>query len=107
MFWPRWVSGHSWGAMYSTTFACRAELADKVKGVVLESGSGMNPACAGKISVISSVAENDIGPVINQGAVPSTVHGVWQAHAALAAQGSTHSCSAGFGLTRRWLRERC
>jgi hypothetical protein len=69
-----WVSGHSWGAMYSTTFACRPELADKVKGVVLESGSGMNPACADRLSVISSAAEMDIGPVINQGNVP-TSHG--------------------------------
>jgi hypothetical protein len=69
-----WVSGHSWGAMYSTTFACRAELANKVRGVVLQSGSGMNPACASRISVISSAAQTDIGPVINQGVVP-TSHG--------------------------------
>lgn len=65
-----WVAGHSWGAMYSTTFACRPDLADKVKGVVLSSGSGKNPACADRLSVISTAAENDIGPVINQGAIP-------------------------------------
>ena len=66
-----WVSGHSWGAMYSSGFACKPELADKVRGAVLESGTGMNPACASRISVISSAAEMDIGPVINQGQVPA------------------------------------
>jgi hypothetical protein len=65
-----WVSGHSWGAMYSTNFACSAAIADKIKGAVLESGSGMAPACASQISVISSAAETDIGPVINQGGIP-------------------------------------
>lgn len=66
-----WVAGHSWGAMYSTNFACSPEIADKIKGAVLQSGSGMNPACASRISVISTAAENDIGPVINQGGVPA------------------------------------
>jgi hypothetical protein len=61
-----WVSGHSWGAMYSTTFACKPELADKIKGAVLESGSGLPPACADRISLISTAAENDIGPTITQ-----------------------------------------
>ena len=69
-----WVAGHSWGAMYSTTFACNPALADKVKGVVLQSGTGLNPACADRLSVISTAAESDIGPVINQGGVPAS-HG--------------------------------
>lgn len=69
-----WVAGHSWGAMYSTTFVCDPEIADKVRGAMLQSGSGMNPACADRISVISSAAEMDIGPVINQGGVPAS-HG--------------------------------
>lgn len=64
-----WVSGHSWGAMYSTDFACKPELADKIKGAVLESGSGLPPACASRISLISTAAESDIGPVIDQGAI--------------------------------------
>jgi hypothetical protein len=72
-----WVSGHSWGAMYSTNFACDPAIADKVVGAVLESGSGMPPACADRISVISSAAENDIGPVID-----------------LASIGASHGCSA-------------
>ncbi len=69
-----WVSGHSWGAMYSTNFACSAAVEDKVVGAMLESGSGMAPACASRISVISSAAETDIGPVINQGGTPAS-HG--------------------------------
>jgi hypothetical protein len=66
-----WVAGHSWGAMYSTNFACDPAVADKLRGAVLQSGSGMNPACAADISVISSAAEDDIGPVIDQGGVPA------------------------------------
>jgi hypothetical protein len=69
-----WVAGHSWGAMYTTTFACDPAIADKVRGAMLQSGSGMNPACADRISVISSAAEMDIGPVVNQGGVPAS-HG--------------------------------
>jgi hypothetical protein len=65
------VAGHSWGAMNSTNFACDPAIADKLRGAVLQSGSGMNPACAASISVISSAAEDDIGPVIDQGAVPA------------------------------------
>ena len=69
-----WISGHSWGAMYSTNLVCAPELADKVKGAVLESGSGMPPACAERLSVISSAAENDIGPVIDLNAI-GAAHG--------------------------------
>jgi hypothetical protein len=69
-----WVGGHSWGAMYTTTFVCKPYLADKVKGAVIMSGIGSNPACAANISVISTAAEDDIGPVVNQGSVPMT-HG--------------------------------
>lgn len=69
-----WVSGHSWGAMYSTDFACKPELADKIKGAVLESGSGIPPACSDRISVISTAAENDIGPPIDQTTI-AAAHG--------------------------------
>jgi hypothetical protein len=69
-----WVGGHSWGSMYTNTFVCRAEVADKVKGAVLMSGSSGYPACASKISVIASAAEDDIGPLPNQGATPGS-HG--------------------------------
>ena len=71
-----WVAGHSWGAMYSTTFVCKSYLADKAKGAVLMSGSGTNPACANSISVISTTAENDLGGIapVDQGVVPAA-HG--------------------------------
>ncbi|MDD9933199.1 MAG: alpha/beta hydrolase, partial [Myxococcales bacterium] len=69
-----WIAGHSWGAMYSTNLVCDPTLADKVRGAVLQSGSGTPPACAGNLSVISSAAEMDIGPVINQGAT-AAAHG--------------------------------
>ena len=65
-----WVGGHSWGAMFTTTFVCRPEYADKIKGAVIMSGIGSNPTCASKIAVISTAAEDDIGPVVNQGSVP-------------------------------------
>ena len=69
-----WVAGHSWGAMYSTDFVCDAAIADKAEGAVLQSGRGTNPQCADRLSVISTAAEADIGPVINQGTVPAS-HG--------------------------------
>jgi hypothetical protein len=76
-----WVSGHSWGAMYSTNFVCSPEYADKIVGAVLESGSGMPPACTDRISVISSAAENDIGPVIDLTAI-GAAHGCGAAQSA-------------------------
>jgi len=67
-----WVGGHSWGAMYTSTFACKEELADRVVGAFPMSGIGRQLSCADRISVISSAAEDDIGPVINQGDVPAS-----------------------------------
>ncbi len=67
-----WVGGHSWGAMYTSTFACKEELADKVVGAFPMSGMGRQLSCADRISVISSAAEDDIGPVIDQGDVPAS-----------------------------------
>jgi hypothetical protein len=67
-----WVGGHSWGAMYTSTFACKDELADKVVGAFPMSGTGQQLSCASRISVISSAAEDDIGPVIDQGNVPTS-----------------------------------
>jgi hypothetical protein len=58
-----WVGGHSWGGGYTARFGCKAELADKVKGLVLMSGGGVGgfggAACANKVSVIISMAEGD------------------------------------------------
>ena len=67
-----WVGGHSWGAMYASTFACKEELADRVVGAFPMSGMGRQLTCADRISVISSAAEDDIGPVIDQGDVPAS-----------------------------------
>ncbi|MET0384363.1 MAG: alpha/beta hydrolase [Polyangiales bacterium] len=65
-----WVGGHSWGAFYTSTFACKPELADKVKGIIIMSGSPRQPACAGVMSVINTNAEMDIGPPLDQGPIP-------------------------------------
>jgi hypothetical protein len=67
-----WVGGHSWGAMYTSTFACLDELADKVVGAFPMSGTGRQLSCADRISVLSSAAEDDVGPVIDQGEVPAS-----------------------------------
>jgi pimeloyl-ACP methyl ester carboxylesterase len=65
-----WIGGHSWGAMFTTTYACTPELQDKVRGVVLMSTFPMMPACAGAISVINTNAENDIAGPLPQGNIP-------------------------------------
>ena len=58
-----WVGGHSWGGGYTARFGCKAELADKVKGLILMSGGGVTgfsaAACASKVSVIITTAEGD------------------------------------------------
>ena len=69
-----WVAGHSWGAMFTSRFACDPAIQDKVVGAFLQSGTGMNASCASRISLISSAAEDDIGPVVAQGQVPQS-HG--------------------------------
>jgi len=55
-----WIVGHSWGAMYARTFACKAEFIDKVKGVVLMSGGSAMPACADRLAALGTVGETDI-----------------------------------------------
>lgn len=65
-----WIGGHSWGAMFTTKYACDAELQSKVRGVILMSTSPMMPACANRISVINTNAENDIAGPLPQGNVP-------------------------------------
>ena len=65
-----WVGGHSWGAMYTATFACKPELADKVKGIIIMSGQPRQPACADKMSVIDTNAEMDIAAPLNQANIP-------------------------------------
>jgi hypothetical protein len=65
-----WVGGHSWGAFYTAQFGCKPELADKVRGLIIMSGSPMQPACASKVSVIDTNAEMDIAMPLNQGNIP-------------------------------------
>jgi hypothetical protein len=65
-----WIGGHSWGAMYTTTYVCRPELMDKVKGTILMSTNPMMPACSSRISVINTNAENDIAAPLPQGNIP-------------------------------------
>jgi hypothetical protein len=55
-----WVVGHSWGAMYTRTFACKTEFQSKVKGVVLMSGGAGMPSCASRLAVMGTVGETDI-----------------------------------------------
>ena len=55
-----WVVGHSWGAMYTRTFACKTEFQSKVKGVVLMSGGTGMPSCASRLAVLGTVGETDI-----------------------------------------------
>jgi len=69
-----WVGGHSWGAMYTATFACKPELADKVRGIIIMSGRPTLPACWNKMSVIDTNAEMDIAAPLNQANAPMT-HG--------------------------------
>jgi pimeloyl-ACP methyl ester carboxylesterase len=57
-----WIVGHSWGAMYARSFACKAELADRVHGVVLMSGGSTMPACADRLAALGTVGETDIVP---------------------------------------------
>jgi len=59
-----WVGGHSWGGLFTARFGCKAELADKVKGLIMMSGGGVSSsfggaACASKLAVIISTAEGD------------------------------------------------
>ena len=65
-----WVGGHSWGAMYTATFGCRPELADKVRGLIIMSGRPTLPACSSKMSVIDTNAEMDIAAPLDQAMVP-------------------------------------
>ncbi len=55
-----WVAGHSWGAMYTRTFACKTEFTNKVKGVVLMSGGPSMPSCASRLAALGTVGETDI-----------------------------------------------
>jgi hypothetical protein len=93
-----WVGGHSWGAFYTTRYVCTPELADKIRGAVIMSGVGQNPTCASSISVISTAAEDDIGPVVNQGSVPMS-HGCGAAVESLVGNNEETlwpSCNPGF-----------
>lgn len=69
-----WVGGHSWGAFFTAQFGCDARLADKVKGLIIMSGSPSAPACASKVALIDTNAEMDIGPPLDQGMLPMS-HG--------------------------------
>jgi pimeloyl-ACP methyl ester carboxylesterase len=50
-----WVGGHSWGSLYASRFGCNAQIADRVKGIILMSGAA-KPACAAKIALLNSAA---------------------------------------------------
>lgn len=69
-----WVGGHSWGAMYTTTYVCKPELMDRVKGTILMSTNPTMPACANRLSVINTNAEMDIASPLPQGNIPMS-HG--------------------------------
>jgi hypothetical protein len=69
-----WVGGHSWGAFYTAQFGCKPELADKVKGLIIMSGSPVLPACAASMAIIDTNAEMDIAQPLDQGTLPMT-HG--------------------------------
>lgn len=68
-----WVAGHSWGAGYTARFGCKAELADKVGGLVLMSGGG-SPPCASRVSAVITMAEGDGRRPADQSSV-ATAHG--------------------------------
>lgn len=69
-----WVGGHSWGAMYTATFACKQELAGKVKGIIIMSGRSTAPACTDRVSLIDTNAEMDIAAPLDQKNFPAS-HG--------------------------------
>ena len=46
------------------------KLQEKVTGAIIMSGAPTMPACSSRISVIITVAENDIGPAADQAAIP-------------------------------------
>jgi poly(3-hydroxybutyrate) depolymerase len=69
-----WIGGHSWGAMYTSTFACKPEFESRLKGIIIMSGNPVAPACASKVALIDTNAEMDIAAPLNQGNLPMT-HG--------------------------------
>jgi len=69
-----WVGGHSWGAMYTAKFGCKPELADKVKGLIIMSGTPTAPACTDRVALIDTNAEMDIAAPLNQASFPMS-HG--------------------------------
>lgn len=85
-----WVAGHSWGSMYAKNFVCDAMLADKVRGVIGQSGGptlagaglggalggGGGGGCAARISQIHTVGDAEGGEagVPDQSSV-ATPHG--------------------------------
>lgn len=73
-----WVGGHSWGSAYTARFGCSAELADKVKGLILMSGGG-SATCQSKISLIISMAEGD-------GRMPTDQSSLASSHGCMAAK---------------------
>ena len=66
-----WVGGHSWGAMYTATFGCKQDLADKVKGLIIMSGLATLPSCATRMALIDTVAEDDIAGPMDQKMLPA------------------------------------
>jgi pimeloyl-ACP methyl ester carboxylesterase len=97
-----WIVGHSWGAMYARTFACKTELTDKVHGVVLMSGGSSMPACADRLAALGTVGETDIVPgELNQGAAASAHACAAQTTLTLGNNRVTHWPSCGPGWVHK------
>lgn len=108
-----WVAGHSWGGGYTARFGCKAELADKVKGLVMQSGGSVGgfggAACADRVSVIISTAEGDGRMPSDQTSVASG-HGCGAAQTEVIASINDHTfwpdCDPGFVHANYYMREK-
>jgi pimeloyl-ACP methyl ester carboxylesterase len=106
-----WVGGHSWGGAYTARFGCNAQIADKVKGLILMSGGGVggfgSPACASSVSVIISTAEGDMRMPSDQ-TMLATSHGCGAAQMETIAMNNDHTfwpdCQAGFVHANYYMR---
>jgi pimeloyl-ACP methyl ester carboxylesterase len=108
-----WVAGHSWGGAYTARFGCSAALADKVKGLVLQSGGGVSgfggAACADRVSVLISTAEGD-GRMPSDQASVAAGHGCDTAQSEVIASINDHTfwpnCDPGFVHANYYMREK-
>jgi len=70
-----WIGGHSWGSMYTRTFVCDGHFADEVKGAILMSGNPGPPDCSDRLSLIGTLAQDDITPTNVEQAGVAAGHG--------------------------------